>query len=169
ADVIGEHGPRIVARCVDGETGAPLAGVRARVERQFAPGEWEQRDAWSDPEAVTSGPDGRVRIGFAEEQDDVVSGTYRLICEAGPSRAWPTTIDELRFEPGSDGSERLDVGDVRLYRTVLLLGRVVDKKGRPLPGIGLRFDRIVDSALATRVTRHATADCDGRFHVHLER
>jgi len=44
--LVEQPGLRVSGRIVDGPTGAPLSGVLARIERVFARGEWQAREAW---------------------------------------------------------------------------------------------------------------------------
>ena len=107
-------------RCVDGGSGAELAGCTATL-RGNGPSSWE-----SPPEVVT-GADGRFEIRFAPPP----SFAFFLFVEA-PGRAKMLG----RFSKLKAGTVT-DVGDVPMSPGTMVRGRVVDEGGLPQPKISV--------------------------------
>jgi len=155
---------RVAGRVVDGPTGAALPGVSARIRRVFAEGERRARADWQDPPPVTADARGRFEVVLSRDGDAAL-GRFALELTAQPQRTQQSGLDQLQF----GGSDRIELGDVRMFPTVLVTGRIVGKDGRPLGRIGVRFDRVQLNPMSAQQHPRAMAGDDGRFRVALER
>ena len=114
-------------RCVDGDTRAPIAGVRAVVHRDVP-----QRDV-CDNELVDDPPVARTVSG-----DD---GIFRLVFERTAGAEYAVRVGNREhvhrtrsFGPYKEAGE-IDLGDVALQRGAQVTLSVVDRRGEPVGGI----------------------------------
>ncbi len=131
----------VTGRAVDAE-GKPVAALKIELA-DFEPGE-----QWIDRLSVTTGEDGRFRLGPLDRigYTTIVSG----VLPDGKILLWSRTIRTR--ESGID-----DVGDLLVERVEpWVKGRVVDEKGNPIVGA-----EVVAFNHANRV--FAKSDASGRF------
>ncbi|MEZ6037175.1 MAG: hypothetical protein R3F29_06820 [Planctomycetota bacterium] len=119
----------VSGRCVDGVTGEPLVGVTVKLHawggrRDGAPKEL------LEPEAVTTGADGRFSIRVFARDD------YQVGFDAAIEGRWPRTGRWNHVIAG----EVEQVGDVKLYPGVRVVGKVVDEQGEPVPNVTVGID-----------------------------
>jgi hypothetical protein len=114
-------------RCVDGDTRAPIAGVRAVVHRDVP-----QRDV-CDNELVDDPPVAQTVSG-----DD---GIFRLVFERTAGAEYAVRVGNREhvhrtrsFGPYQEAGE-IDLGDVALQRGAQVTLSVVDRRGEPVGGI----------------------------------
>jgi Carboxypeptidase regulatory-like domain len=163
--VVLEPGRRGVGWVVD-ERDAPVAGAEVRLdEAPDAAPRGSRRffdlDAGQDePDAVADG-EGRFEVV------DLAPGRYDLRAEA-PGFA-PVTVPGVEV---LDGPGEIDLGTVVLVPGAAIEGRVVDARGRPVAGAGIRVAQPSGSSMMPSVLRmaagrpaDATSAADGRFRV----
>ncbi|HYC79292.1 MAG TPA: hypothetical protein VEI02_16865, partial [Planctomycetota bacterium] len=128
--------PAVVrGRCVDAETGAPLAGCS--VTLRGWPGNEERlseyvarrgKVAWTDPPALTTGADGRFDLRFAPPPP------YQFMTEIAADDRVEMTARWHQVAPGATA----DLGDVPMARGTRIRGRVVDADGVPQANVALQ-------------------------------
>jgi len=119
----------VKGRCVDGETGAPLAGVEVDVHAWGRSTE-EFPDDLKKPKPVTTGADGRFEIRC------LATSGYQVSFDAQIEGRWPRTGRWRHLVP----SEVEDVGDVRLYPGVYVEGILVNTDGEPVADASIGVD-----------------------------
>ncbi|MEE8523978.1 MAG: carboxypeptidase regulatory-like domain-containing protein, partial [Thermoanaerobaculia bacterium] len=160
--IVMQPGRRGVGRVVD-EQDAPVAGAEVRLTEATA----TSRRRFFDPSAgrkdrpdSVTGADGRFEIA------DVAPGRYDLEAEAASFAVAAVPGIEIL-----DGTGELDLGTIVLIPGATIEGRVVDPRGRPIEGAGIRV--IQPSRMPASFLRHlragqppdAVSEADGRFLV----
>ncbi|MCA8970636.1 MAG: hypothetical protein KDC95_12660 [Planctomycetes bacterium] len=119
---------RIVGRCVD-EHGKPLAGCvvhlhgwGANTERMDAYRKDHDAPAWTDPDDVTTGADGRFVIEFVPPPPFQFALDVKADGRVETGGRWSTIAE----------GERKDVGDVRMDPGALIEGFVRDTNAKPI-------------------------------------
>ncbi|MEZ6037176.1 MAG: carboxypeptidase-like regulatory domain-containing protein [Planctomycetota bacterium] len=122
----------LCGRCVDGITGAPLAGCRVVVGTSSDRPDLERSVASLLPPAVTTADDGRFELQvLAHEAVEVTLLVTRDGC-------WPRTARWRHLWPG----EQVQLGDVRLSVGVPARVEVRDDAGQPVSGVPLAIERM---------------------------
>ena len=141
----------ILGRCVDSESGAPVAGVRvtlqagAPVRRGVTP-----ISDFEIPAPAHTGQDGRFRVEV-------------------PRTDWRCglRLDSAGIVPASSGrkvlEEDLDFGDVQVVRGCLIRGLLVDESGNPVADRMVRIGRTLPWPDLRRVNVDPTAVSQLRF------
>lgn len=167
-------------RCVDFESGAPLARCRVQLTGHASTGyslAWSRTD-WFDPPEITTGPDGtfrfELRLSATDEAFD--RGRYHVTIEHPSNVGWFSHC--TFFVAAARGG--IDYGDVRLPKGVRPRIRCVDRQGVPQPGVLLYlrarpreaagddpFVQVVEDGPHSWIERSAyqRTDIDGYLHL----
>ena len=121
----------------DERTDEPVAGASVRVQR--TPGV-----AYAAERHLTAGSDGRFRI------TGLKPGDWQLEAAAPPRHTRERTHVAIAV------AEQVAAVELRIAVTPVIRGRVIDERGSPAPGVGLR-------AVGYRDSGTATADAGGNF------
>jgi hypothetical protein len=166
-------------RCVDFDTGVPLARCRVALTGHQSTGyamAWSRTD-WADPPEVTTGPDGtfrfEVRLPAADEELD--RGRYHVQISHAHHAGW---FSHCAFVI-AQAQGGVDYGDVRLPAGVWPRIRCEDPKGAPQPGVLVdlrpaagsldeRFVHAVGDGPHWWIERGAYARTDIDGYLHLE-
>ena len=119
----------LTGRVVAGETGAPLAGATVRVTGYDRRGQ-ALSTAWSDPEPLTTGVDGRYRIDVALDERVGISFYVEAPGRVTVAGSWGDLRRGLT----------MDHGDVPLPLGTQLRARIVDENDAPVEGFELQFN-----------------------------
>jgi len=145
-------------RCVDAESGAPLADCEVAVQGSMRNADtrlyWGEA-AWQDPEPVHTGADG----SFLLRVEPWPAMSYTVSTRAPgrpPSRTW--------FE-GAAATDGLDLGPVRLERGHAVSGRAVDEDGSGVArmSLTLRWKGRSSVGLEEGGAAYFETDADGRW------
>lgn len=115
----------VKGRCVDGETGRPLAGCKIELDAWGGSRDDQLSKELLRPSPFTTREDGLFSVRVLACED------YQVGFDASHAGCWPRTG---RWRSLLAGVVE-DVGDVRLYPGVVAVGKVVDDHGQPVPGI----------------------------------
>ncbi len=159
----------VQGQCIDATTGKPLAGCRVKVRGFGGRRDPDLHEQLVKPEPVLTGDDGRFSIRVLARSD------YQVGLEVTLDGRWPRTGRWRYLRPGHVE----DVGQVELHEGVYARGRIVDNKGRPMPGvevgidelplyIGVEKDKDRHRSLEERLRAHAESGTRV-FHLHANK
>jgi hypothetical protein len=144
-----EHTGRIVA-----PSGKPLAGLECRFINWTQP--TNPSGQFHDLLSAKTDADGRFRLRMTR--------SHQLALYLAPEehalfqRFWG--VDDVNLQP--DVWVPADLGEVMLDAGIRVSGRLIDRRGHPLPGQTITV-RALYGNLASNQARLATTDADGRF------
>jgi hypothetical protein len=162
---------RLRGRCVD-EHGKALAGCVVRLHgwtgNQSRMEQWmldhAEPPAWTDPDEITTGEDGRFEVAFGPPPPLQFSLSVSAEGRAAMGGRWG------ELAPG----QVIDFGDVAMVPGVVVVGRVVDQRDVPVASVNVNLIRAqrqdapagASGPLAPLDLAAAQSQADGTFRVH---
>ena len=131
---------RVVGRVLDAQTNEPLAGAMIILTR-VNPG--QPPNPLAVPLRIQTNSDGTFNLNVPPARYRIDLQRQGFVSVTVHSAASPLAID--------GAGEAVNLGDIRLARGGVIEGRIVDEKGRPLPGVAVSAVRLPPDSLRAAV------------------
>ena len=154
---------RILGRCIDDQTGAPLVHALVKVHFRASNDEAMARypnPDWMHPDDLHTDASGAFMLEFEEHKGMQLSISIEPEGYAPRTARWSSISDKLF------AGTKTDLGEIRLTPGHVIQGRVVDEGGQPVEGLYLLASDLplpIATDMAANDARGGESDSNGEF------